>query len=222
MVGVQPLWSNDYGVPSAIALFTITIVHLFKGNPVRKLPQIGGVLMSATLTFLLLGSVLTHGHLFQWLEESRGVASDQFWYFELRQFNSANLKGLHAGKILDLKDIIDYFVHPFFFIYLSALTIVGLSVLWGKENFNHLLLVYVGITVFGAGTLSSLGGTFFWRYYTPTNFVSYFVVFVAISILIRQANLRSLLRYLRFSVQRRHYLTPTVIRVIHALFVGYF
>jgi hypothetical protein len=222
LIGVQPLWSNDYGVPSAIALFAITLVHLFKSNTVRKLPQIGGVLMSATLTFLLLGSVLTHGHLFQWLRESRGVASDQFWYFEVRQFNSANLKGLLAGKILDLKDIIDYFVHPFFFIYLSALTIVGLSALWSKENFNHLLLMYVGITVFGAGTLSSLGGTFFWRYYTPTNFVSYFVVFVAISILIRQANLSSRLRRLTSSVQRYRYLAPTVIRVIHALFVGYF
>ena len=163
LIGVQPLWSNDYGIPSAIALFAVTMAYLFKSSTV-KLPQIGRVLLSATLTFLILGSALTHGHLLQWLGENRGVASDQFWYFEMRQFNSARMEGLHAGKILNLKDIVDYFAHPFFFVYLGALTIVGLSVLWGRENLNHLLLVYMGITVFGAGTLSSLGGTFFWRY----------------------------------------------------------
>ncbi len=219
LIGAQPLWSNDYGIPSAIALFAIVLVHLFKSNPGRKLPQIGGVLISAMLTFLLLSSVLTHGHLLQWLGETRGVAADQFWYFEVRQFNSANMKGLQAGKILALQDVMNYFIHPFFFIYLSALTIVSLSVLWGKENIDHLLLMYIGITVFGAGTLSSLGGTFFWRYYIPTSVVSYFVVFVALRILIRKAALNSRLQ--RFRSQ--HYrLPPRLIRVIQASFAGCF
>lgn len=219
LIGAQPLWSNDYGIPSAIALFAITMIHLFKSSPIKKLPQIGGVLMSATLTFVVLGSVLTHGHLLQWFGENRGVASDQFWYFDLRRFDSMSTKVLRAGKIVDLKDIVDYFAHPFFFVYLSALTIIVLSVLWGKENLNHLLLIYVGITVLGAGTLSSLGGTFYWRYYTPTSLAAYFVVPVAIKILIRQANLISRWRRFRLGEIDRASMTP--VRVIRSLVVGW-
>ncbi|MBD2019959.1 hypothetical protein H6F43_07125 [Leptolyngbya sp. FACHB-36] len=211
LIGVQPFWSNDYGIPSTIALITITIIYIVKAHSSRRAVHFSLVAVSSLTTFLILGLALTKGRLLYWLKENfTGVAADQFWYFDIRKyiFYPGYLR-IQSGKIIELEDVVNYLFHPFFLVYLSALATITLAVLAAqkpldRKQIHYLFLVYVGMTAFGAGTLSSLGGTFSWRYYNTARLVSYFIVPVAIILIAQRTKLSTHLQKLLVSTKRRY------------------
>ncbi len=171
LIGVQPLWSNDYGIPSSVALTVVILINLFK-QQTNKIAKAILVFTSAAIAFFTTASILTGGNTITWLKDNfNGVAADQFWYFVW--YNGKN-------KIFSLSDL---FSTPLLYLYLASLLLIFLYVLTKKYNIRHLLLLYIGSTVIMAGMLSSIGGTVSIRYYLASILTGFFIIPVAAHLL---------------------------------------
>ena len=171
LIGIQPLWSNDYGIPSSVALSGAIVVNLIKqeNNRTTKLILL---FTSAAIAFFTAASLLTGGNATSWLKDNfSGVAADQFWYFVW--YNGRN-------KIFSLSDL---FSTPLLYLYIASLLVIFLYVLTKNYNTKHLLLLYIASTVIMAGMLSSTGGTVSMRYYLATILTGCFVIPLAVSLL---------------------------------------
>ena len=168
VIGIQPLWSNDYGVPSCIALSTIIIIHLIKQES-NKIVKAILLFTCAAIAFFTVASLLTGGNVINWVSDNfGGVATDQFWYFVW--YNGRN-------KIFSLSDL---FSTPLLYLYLGSLLLVLLYVLTKNYRIKYLLLFYVGLTVIMAGMLSSIGGTVSMRYYLTSILTGFFIIPLAV------------------------------------------
>ncbi len=168
LIGIQPLWSNDYGLPSSVSLSAIIVIHFFKQQN-KKLINILLLFGSAAIAFFVIASLLTSGNAINWLKDNfSGVAGDQFWYFVW-------YKG--KNKIFSLGDL---FSSPLLSLYLISLVIIFLYVLTKKYSIKYLLLLYISSTVIMAGMLSSIGGTVSMRYYLTSILTGSFIVPLAI------------------------------------------
>ncbi len=181
LIGVQPLWSNDYGLPSTLSLIIIFIIYLTKQKAKNILFKILVIFISALTTFELVGNILTGANLTHWLESNfSGVANDQFWYFLWFKYNN---------KIFDLNQL---FFNPlfcfYFLIFVTAVFIIAFDIFYSKSYLKHLILLYISITVFMAGILSSVGGTVSFRYYLLGIITSFFIVPLSISLLLTKKN----------------------------------
>lgn len=155
LIGIQLLWSNDYGIPSCLTLTAIIMIYLFKKERKERIVQAISLIGVGAFISLAIGAYfLTGGHPLDWVRDNfTGVAAEQFWYF--LAYNGKN-------KIFTLGDI---FFHPFLYLYIISLLLL-LGYILGKDfNLRYLLLLYVSATVFEAGILASVGGTISIRYY---------------------------------------------------------
>lgn len=171
LIGIQPLWSNDYGIPSSVALSGAIVVNLIKqeNNRTTKLTLL---FTSAAIAFFTAASLLTGGNAISWLKDNfSGVAADQFWYFVW--YNGKN-------KIFSLSDL---FSTPLLYFYIASLLVIFLYILTKNYNTKYLLLLYIASTVIMAGMLSSTGGTVSMRYYLATILTGFFVIPLAVSLL---------------------------------------
>jgi hypothetical protein len=155
LIGIQPLWSNDYGIPSFLTLSSIAIIYLLRQESRKKIAKaIGLISIAAFISFFASAYCLTGGHPIDWLKDNfTGVAAEQFWYF--LAYNGKN-------KIFTIDDL---FFHPFLYLYLISLILLAGYIFWKEFNLRYLLLLYVSATVFEAGILASVGGTISIRYY---------------------------------------------------------
>jgi len=171
LIGIQPLWSNDYGIPSSVALSGAIVVNLIKRENNGKIKLIL-LFTSAAIAFFTAASLLTEGNATNWLKDNfSGVAADQFWYFVW--YNGRN-------KIFSLSDL---FSTPLLYLYIASLLVIFLYVLAKNYNIKYLLLLYIASTVIMAGMLSSIGGTVSMRYYLATILTGFFVIPLAVSLL---------------------------------------
>lgn len=168
LIGIQPLWSNDYGIPSSVALSAIISINLIKqeNNKIIKAILLFG---SAAIAFFISAFLLTGGNAINWLNDNfSGVAADQFWYFVW--YNDRN-------KIFSLSDL---FSTPLLYLYIASLLLILLYVLTKNYTIKYLLLFYVCLTVIMAGMLSSIGGTVSMRYYLASILTGFFIIPLAI------------------------------------------
>lgn len=170
LIGIQPLWSNDYGIPSSFALSIIIIIDLFKQQS-NKVTKIILLFTSTAIAFFTAASLLTGGNATNWLNDNlSGVAADQFWYFVWYK---------NRNKIFALSGL---FSNPLLYLYIASLLLIIRHILTKKYNIRHLILFYVGSTVIMAGMLSSIGGTVSTRYYLASILTSFFTIPLAIHI----------------------------------------
>ena len=161
LVGMQPLWSNDYGFISALVLTLTAIAYILKQRHPGWQQAILLLVLSSVLSFWGILSLISRGDPTVWIQENvLGVAGDQFWYYL-------------GTKVFELSDI---FPEPFLYYYLGILALFCLYVILSPANLRYALLTYIALTTFGAGILSSVGGASAMRYFIPTLFVSYFVI----------------------------------------------
>jgi hypothetical protein len=168
LIGIQPLWSNDYGIPSSFALSTVIIIDLFK-HQANKVNKIILLFTSAAIAFFIAASLLTGGNAINWINDNfSGVAADQFWYFVWYK---------NGNKIFALNEL---FSNPLLYLYIASLLLIIRHILTKNYSVRHLLLFYVGLTVIMAGMLSSIGGTVSTRYYLASILTSFFTIPLAI------------------------------------------
>lgn len=177
LIGVQPFWSNDYGIPSCIILSVVILTDLIRRKQSRKLVKFICLSGSILISFALGGSILTRGHLLNWLRDNfSGIAADQFWYF--LWFNETI-----NNKIFELKDI---FFNSFFYWYFIAVAYLSLEFFLKKYKFESLLLIYLAISAIGAGILSSVGGTISFRYYLTSILISLFIFPLSVYLFVKR------------------------------------
>jgi hypothetical protein len=167
IVGILPLWSNDYGVPTCSLLILLSIIYIFKCYSSFKWQGIILLSLASVLSFLLIGSIATHGHITQWIQENFiDVLGDQLWYFNTAKYKAYALQDIFSN----------------YYLYLYSAILIAFcyhSVTVKPFNLKFLLLVFIGLTTLGAGMLSTVGGGSgkpFLRYYFPALLVSYFII----------------------------------------------
>ncbi len=164
LISFQVFWSNDYGIPSFLTLFAIIIFDLIKQKQHNKFFYFTWLLAFIFISFSIEAYILTAGKPTNWIRDNfSGVAADQFWYF--LWFNEIN-------KIFTIADI---FSNPFLYCYLIAIILLTFYVIFINYNIKYVLLLYLSTTVYGAGILSSLGGTISARYYFTSILVALFI-----------------------------------------------
>ena len=173
LIGLQPFWSNDYGIPSAFNLSLLTVFYFFTKDKTKIFIKVILIILSTILAFYLGGMLLTQGHLSQWLESNfKGVAGDQLWYY---------LWFKNYNKIFAIQD---FFRHPlligFSGIYISSIFIIIIQGYFQTYHLKYLILIYISLTVYMAGLLSSIGGTLSVRYFLFSVIVSFFTIPLAI------------------------------------------
>jgi hypothetical protein len=173
LVALQPFWSNDYGIPSTFALIFIVVIRSIVDRKQHKNIQFIYFILGIFITFVLALYLLTAGTPINWFRDNfQGVAVDQFWYF--LWYDGKN-------KVFELRDIFNSF---FFYIYFAAIVWILRYILCREYVIRYLLLVYISLTAMGAGILASVGGTIGIRYYTPSIFLSLFIIPLAIYLLV--------------------------------------
>ena len=164
-IGIQPLWSNDYGIPSCLALAAITILYLIKKEREYRMYKAIIVFLSALMAFSVSAYILTGGHPVNWIRDNFfGVATDQFWYF-----------GWHYIKIYSPLEIFQ-FHSRFFYFYIASILVILSYLIFKDFQVKRLLLLYIGMTVLGAGILWSSGGYNSMRYFAPASLVFCFIL----------------------------------------------
>ncbi len=163
LIGVQPLWSNDYGLISSLVLFFIASLYILKYFNLIKGQLFFILITSAIVAFFSVASIATRGHPNFWIRNNLlGIANDQFWYY-----------GLATSKVFSLSQILP---DPFLYYYGILLCSFTLYICLTPANVRNMFLLYVALTTFGAGVISCIGSGISNRYFIPTFFVSYFVI----------------------------------------------
>jgi hypothetical protein len=175
LIALQPFWSNDYGIPSTITLIFIIILDLLKSSQQQKRLKFIYLISTIFTIFCLSLYILTAGTPVNWFRDNfQGIAADQFWYF--LWYDGKN-------KVFSLGDV---FNSPFFYIYFAAIIWILRYILYKKYLTKYLLLIYLCLTVMGAGILASVGGTISIRYYTPSLLLSFFILPLAVYLFLQE------------------------------------
>jgi hypothetical protein len=173
LVGLQPLWSNDYGLISALVLLAIASLYILNyGHLARK--QAFLILITAAIVICFVAaSLVTYGHPEFWIRNNLGgIARDQFWYY-----------GIATSKVFSLSQILPV---PVLYYYGGLLCLLTLYVCLSTTGIKPLLLLYIALTTYGAGIVSCIGGGVAIRYFIPAIFVSYFVIIFLILLVLKK------------------------------------
>lgn len=174
LVGLQPLWSNDYGLISSLILFIIASIYILKFYGALKKQAFLILTASAITVFLLATSMITYGHPEVWIQNNLlGIANDQFWYY-----------GIADSKVFSPSEILSV---PFLYYYGILLCFFSTYTCFIATNIRPILLLYIALTTFGAGVVSCIGGGVSIRYFIPAFFVSYFVIAFIALLLIKKS-----------------------------------
>lgn len=179
IAGLQPLWSNDYGIPSALVLVALAVAVLPDWTRPKSLLQVSAVLLvSAGGAFIVGATVLTQGSPLQWAQENFvSIATDQFWYFVLNP----------EQKVFSLSDV------PFNWLFLVGITAIGVLIaayLKDKTKLQYLALVYIASTSLLAGYLGFVGGMALDRYFAGWWRAAIYIIPVAAMVAWRWRKLR--------------------------------
>ena len=158
LLGVAPLWANDYGYPTLIAGYLLFMFPLFPWNPknfFRSILKLFSYSMLSISCFLFVLYGLTKGHLREYFTESfLGFAKDQFWYFGPYD---------QWSKYYYLSDIFLFLTQPAL-CFLSAAFLV-LFLFRREKTIQHLL--FIALASCGAALLAESGGhRMEWRYWS--------------------------------------------------------
>jgi hypothetical protein len=165
IAGAQPLWSNDYGPPSAVLLLLLGTVFLVDWRRPREAIRILSVLVvGAALGFVVCASLVTLGHPLTWARENFiDIASDQYWLFVMDA----------SRKVFSLEDI------PLTLWKGAAVASAGVLILAAyrdRRRVGYLALGYIGLVSAAAGFLSYIGGMSLDRYFAGLARASFFVI----------------------------------------------
>lgn len=149
-LGVALLWSNDFAIPT-FGLFSLFVFFYFycfeKENWVRNAAAIAAV---SLLTWSVLLSFITAGHLFELLKYNFiDVARDQWWYFGPYGSNT---------RIFDIAQLSRLFSSENYFSSLVLFAVVLLAV--KTRLIEYCLIAAIGFALFAGGSLASIGGHF--------------------------------------------------------------
>ena len=171
VAGLCPFWSNDYGIPSTVAMFAVLLMYSGIRNAVLCLPAvISGVFIGAFAVSL--------GHPVTWLHSAiLEPGSVQTWYFN----------PIAENKIYSFADFPWY--DPAFI--LGCITLGIILLLVHKQSYNPedrkrlYALLCLMMCATGGFALSCLAGTYeqryaipLWRYIIPAAPGIFFVVFM--------------------------------------------
>jgi hypothetical protein len=155
LAGLQPLWANDYGIPSALALAATFLLYGVWNRP-RALASTLTLLLAAPTTAVLGLWLITAGEPGHWLEYNFvSVAGDQFWFYPPWD---------QGERILSADDLLaSLLAGPAYFPGYKLVALLAMALLVarrprGAGNVGEMLLLYVTATSFGAGLLAELGG----------------------------------------------------------------
>lgn len=148
LIGTIMLWSNDFAIPTA-GIFSLVFCGYFyfhdKDSWTKSVLTFGA---TALLSWVVLLSLVTAGHPLEVIRYNfRDVAGDQWWYFGPYGPWSRVFEPSHLTRLVSWEN------H-------YALTVLGaaaLVALWTRQR-HHLLLVFIGMTLFLGGCLPSVGG----------------------------------------------------------------
>lgn len=147
LAGIAPLWSNDYGIPTAVLLIIWIALESWR-TPKQFIFLILQACLSCTIAFVSVGLILTQGSLVHLLSYwFIDVRQDQWWYFG---------PWTRASRVYDLVDLIKVSIVD---TRAAIVVLVGVSVLyWREPTDRHRLLLFIGIALYGGGLLSTMGG----------------------------------------------------------------
>lgn len=148
IVGVSLLWSNDYAIPTA-GLFSLFLFGVFYLKE-RETSRFSAITfsLSAFLSWVILLSLITAGHPLELLKYNfLDVAADQWWYFG---------PYAQASRIFEVDQLFRLISHKNHFPLLVLLTASLFAI--NTKKIEHVLLVWIGLTLFAGGSLASVGG----------------------------------------------------------------
>ncbi len=153
VAGLAPLWSNDYGLPTAAAL-SVTFLASF-GRPGVRAGCLAAFATAATASFACGLCAVTGGHPSAWFRFNfGGVLADQFWYYDPAAL----------GKVYGPADI----PHDAASLAMVAPEII-LCAAWmfRARDTRAAALATLCASAAGGAYLSGLAGTFQVRYFMP-------------------------------------------------------
>lgn len=155
--GVMATWSNDYGPPSSLALllFSCYYVRVNQGGLGLFSQSILLHIATALLVYFALLLLFTDAHVGSWLHYNFvGVSGDQWWYY----------KPYIKDRIWSLVQIADLLHRPGRLALTVAICIAPLLLCWFLyrawvlKSLRALMLLYIGVCMYGAGFLSEYLG----------------------------------------------------------------
>ena len=177
IAGPQVFWSNDYGIPSAIALLCMFLVAVRVSSWRSKLALVvlfgvASVASAATVLFVISG-----GHdLSDWAKFNlSGVARNQFWVFP----PWVNATNLVPSRLYTLTDVLRVCLLPmersgagtlvqFALRFICPIYTLGLLLrLIQRPNIRDVVICYLGLATFGGALTSQIGGHTESRYFMP-------------------------------------------------------
>jgi hypothetical protein len=155
---VAALWSNDYGLVSAVVLLLLLSLYALRWRTAPVLRGIGALWGSAALGYVGAGLVATAGHFLPLLRYNFiDVREDQFWYFGM---------WTRADRVYSVGDLVTIMRQEEAIYPLVVLLFAGVYALRSRD-LGALLVPFVGGSVLAGGLAATLGGhagRYFWAF----------------------------------------------------------
>jgi hypothetical protein len=147
IAALASLWSNDYGIPTTIAVMIVSVVWAYHSGELTL--KNGAIFLSLLILATFLGFVVaTHSHYQELLAYNfMDVRKDQYWYFGPWSGDSRILSGR------DFLPKIFHDMHRLEWVFLAIIVWV-----YKKPSPYNLCLAGVGLALLGGGILSTIGG----------------------------------------------------------------
>lgn len=210
---VGAIWSNDYGVVSAVVIVVLVTVHVVRWRLAPMARGLGALWGGAALGYVVSGFLATAGYFIPLLRYNFvDVREDQFWYFGdwNRTDRIYSLGDLY--RVMRLEDAI----YPLVVLLFAA--IYGLV----SRDLGALLVSFVGASEFAGGLAATVGGHsggYFWSFVLW----GYVVTAVAIvrAVVVGLARVPNLRRWLTTSrIGRTLYAVPAAVTVVALVVAG--
>ena len=159
VAGATALWSNDFGVPTAMLLLLLSLLWAFHTGDLSL--KVGAACLGAALLVASIGlAVATNGHGIDLLKYSFvDVRHDQYWYFG---------PWLPEFRVFSFSDLIEkLFLRSYFEGYVRVRPEIdwwGLVLVWvglitiRKPSLENFLLLFLGLSLLGGGLVATVGG----------------------------------------------------------------
>lgn len=147
-IGVTLLWSNDFAVPTA-GLFSI-FYYGFLYSEEKSTWKVNAIVFSfvAFSSWILLLTIVTAGHPLELAKYNFvDVGKDQWWYFGPYGPTTRVFEFSQLPRIVSKEN---------YFPLLVLLLAIGVSI--KTKKIEHILISWIGLSLFAGGTLASLGG----------------------------------------------------------------
>ena len=150
IAGMTFLWSNDYGLSTAMLIILLGIFFAYRSNELNT-----KILLSIFGSSLIVGAgglmIATNGHAAELLKYNFiDVATDQYWYFCCWDPDI---------KIFSVNDVFSKFLFAKHNIGLWFVVWIALLVsTYRQYSVEKLLILFIGLALFFGGAIASIGG----------------------------------------------------------------